>query len=153
MMMRNNPFLCTDLIPYSRAGLAGAGVRFCVSPALKPADFQSFRKSQPLKSSVPLSRSLSRSLSRWFVCIFNGLGGLSRCPAQYLTHVHTHMRTWKRSGTSGTAGQCVIILSFIQFNQRVNKNKDCPADCPAVVGGAGQMQKTHKIQGFYSWKG
>lgn len=124
-------------------------VRFFRARTLKPYGIQAFRKSQPVKSAVPLSRSVSRRLSRWFVCIFSGLGRLSRCPAHNLTRMYMHPHTRHSIGTTGTAGQLCLLLSFSLLNQRVKERKICPAGCPALSRGSVLIKKTNKIWGFY----
>lgn len=55
-------------------------------PCPQPVDFKQELRGLGFMDYVPLSRRLSRKLSRWFVIVSNGLGGLSRCPAT-LSHI------------------------------------------------------------------
>lgn len=143
-----------DLSCFSRLAptrRAAARAAFFAPLTLKPQGIQSFRKSQAFQGAVPLSRSLSRSLSRWFVNVISGLGGLSRCPAHCLIHVHAQARARRSLRDSGTAGQHSLFLSFILLNQIDRRIKYCPVACPAAAGFAGQRAKANKIRGFYSY--
>jgi hypothetical protein len=151
-MRKNNALRAVNFVANSALAPTRRALRTTRFPrahSLKPYGFHSFRKSQSAFSTVPLSRSLSRSLSRWFVCTFSGLGRLSRCPGQPLTHAHMHLRTRGCSGTCGTAGQLRPLSSFSVLNQMVRKMNDCPGVCPGLSRRSSMIGKTNKIWGFY----
>lgn len=73
---------------------------------------------------VPLSRCLSRCLSRWLLFVYNGLGGLSRCPvAKPLTRMRTRTHEGSSAGQAGQWDNNNIYLFFhIYFNRLLSHN-------------------------------
>lgn len=104
--------------------LATIPAPFFPSPSLEPKGFQpsdcpilrlvSENKSGFCPAAVPL---LSRALSRWFVFVISGLGGLSRCPA-LISHIC--VRVYAQGEHAGHAGHRDISSFIINLYRYIN---------------------------------
>lgn len=104
-----------------------------------------------VNKSCPAVRRLSCKLSRWFLFAFNGLGGLSGCPAEF-TPSYVCMRARVRKAiAAGHAGQpdklFFILILFNKFN-KIEKYRVVPMTVPMLSRSA-KCLKLNKILGWY----
>lgn len=98
---------------------------------------------------------LSRRLSRWFVFVVSGLGGLSRCPGEKRFPYMCVRMCAHDSGTAVQAGQRDYSSFFSILSNNINKidnNRSVPQSVPVLSRTSSfpaKSLKMNKIMGFY----